>query len=221
MKYNNWKEANDYWRMVINKPFKIKGRSVMLLNYLATYSSRSNKSSYVTKTMRRFINYLNTISDEIHSYTIELNADMYTLLYEDSYTKDLVGINPYISITYGQIRTIDNFRDIYLHYNDAYYNGYKLRKPIVDSLLDAIDEISSIQDVFRQYKYNKTHERKHPFPIVSDNFLEHNGHSHTQYYDNYKKLYSDCLRRKIDIAKTFYRYHSSLDVNNIFNKRNT
>ena len=221
MKYNNWKEANDYWRMVINKPFKVKGRNVMLLNYLVTYSNRQNKSSYVTKTMHRFINYLNTISDEIRSYTIELNADMYALLYESSYAKDLVGINPYISITYEQIRTIDNFRDIYLRYNNAYYNRYKLRKPIVNSLLDAIDEISPIQDVLRQYKYNKTHKRKHPFPIVSDNFLEHNGHSHTQYYDNYKKLYSDCLRRKIDIAKTFYRYYSSLDVYNIFNKRNT
>lgn len=223
MKYNNWKEANDYWRMVINKPFKIKGRSVMLLNYLATYSNRQNKSNYVTKTMYRFINYLNTISDEIYSYTIELNADMYALLYEGSYTKDLVGINPYISITYEQIRTINNFIDIYHRYNNnnAYYNRYKLRKPIVNSLLDAIDEISPIQDVFRQYKYNKTHKRKHPFPIISDNFLEHNGHSHTQYYDNYKKLYSDCLRQKIDITKTFYKYYVSLDVYNIFNKRNT
>ena len=92
---------------------------------------------------------------------------------------------------------------------------------IVNNLLDAIDRISPIQDILRQHKYNKTHKRKHPFPIISDNFLEHNGHSHTQYYDNYKKLYSDCLKRKIDIAKTFYRYHSSLDVNNIFNKRNT
>ena len=221
MKYNNWKEANDYWRMVINKPFKVKGRNVMLLNYLATYSNRQNKSSYVTKTMHRFINYLNTISDEIYSYVSGLNADMYALLYKGSYTKDLVGINPYISITYGQIRTISNFRDIYYRYRNAYYNRSKLRKPIVNSLLDAIDEISPIQDVFRQYKYNKTHKRKHPFPIVSDNFLEHTEHSHTQYYDNYKKLYLDCLRRKIDIAKTFYRYHSSLDVNNIFNKRNT
>ena len=221
MKYNNWKEANDYWRMVINKPFKIKGRSVMLLNYLATYSDRQNKSSYVTKTMHRFINYLYTIGNEIHSYTIELNANMYALLYEDSYTKDLVGINPYISITYEQIRTLSNFRDIYYRYNDAYYNRYKLRKPIVNSLLDAIDEISPIQDVLRQYMYNKTHKRKHPFPIVSDNFLEHQGHSHTQYYDSYKKLYSNCLRRKIDITKTFYKYHSSLDVYNIFNKRNT
>lgn len=223
MKYNKWKEANDYWRMVISKPFKVKGRNVMLLNYLATYYSRQNRSSYVTKTMHRFINYLNTISDEIYSYTIELNVDMYALLYEDSCTKDLVGINPYISITYEQIRTINNFRDIYHRYNNnnAYYNRYKLRKSIVNNLLDAIDEISPIQDVLRQYRYNKTHKRKHPFPIVSDNFLEHNGHSHTQYYDNYKKLYLDCLRRKIDIAKTFYRYHSSLDVYNIFNKRNT
>lgn len=221
MKYNKWKEANDYWRMVISKPFKVKGRNVMLLNYLATYSDRQNKSSYVTKTMHRFINYLNIISDEIHSYTSELYANMYALLYESSYTKDLVGINPYISITYEQIRTISNFKDIYHRYKDAYYNRYKLRKPIVNSLLDAIDEISPIQDVLRQYMYNKTHKRKHPFPIVSDNFLEHNGHSHTQYYDNYKKLYSDCLRRKIDITKTFYKYYSSLDVYNIFNKRNT
>lgn len=219
MKYNNWKEANDYWRMVINKPFKVKGRNVMLLNYIATYSSRQNKSSYVTKTMRRFINYLNTISDEIHSYIIELNADMYALLYEGSYTKDLVGINPYISITYEQIRTINNF--VVIYYHNAHYNRHKLRKPIVNSLLDAIDEISPIQDVLRQYKYNKTHKRKHPFPIVSDNLLEYSGHSHTQYYDNYKKLYSDCLRRKIDITKTFYKYYASLDVNNIFNKRNT
>lgn len=218
MKYNKWKEANDYWRMVINKPFKIKGRNVMLLNYLATYYSRTNRSSYVTKTMRRFINYLNTISDEIHSYTLELNADIYALLYEDSYTKDLIGINPYISITYEQIRTISNFRDIY-HRLITYYDRYKLRKPIVSSLLDAIDEISPIQDVLRQYRYNKTHKRKHPFPIVSDNFLEHSGHPYTQYYDNYKKLYLDCLRRKIDIAKTFYKYYPSLDVHGIFNER--
>ena len=223
MKYNNWKEANDYWRMVINKPFKVKGRNVMLLNYLATYSNRQNKSSYVTKTMHRFINYLDAISDEIHSYALALNADMYALLYEDSYTRDLVGINPYISITYEQIRTINNFMDIYHRYSKDYYyyNRSKLRKPIVNSLLDAIDEISPIQDVLRQYMYNKAHKRKHPFPIVSDNFLEHNGHSHTQYYDDYKKFYSDCLRRKIDITKTFYKYHSSLDVYNIFNKRNT
>ena len=221
MKYNKWKEANDYWRMVISKPFKVKGRNVMLLNYLATYSNRQNKSNYVTKTMHRFINYLNTISVEIHSYISELNADRYDLLYEGNYTKDLVGINPYISITYEQIRTINDFINIHHRYSIAYFNRSKLIKPIVNSLLDAIDEISPIQDVFRQYKYNKTHKRKHPFPIISGNFLEHNGHSHTQYYDNYKKLYLDCLRRKIDIAKTFYRYHSSLDVNNIFNKRNT
>lgn len=218
MKYNKWKEANDYWRMVINKPFKVKGRNVMLLNYLATYSNRQNKSSYVTKTIHRFINYLYTIGNEIYSYTIELNANMYALLYEDSYTKDLVGINPYISITYEQIRTINNFIDIYHRYNNAYYNRSKLRKPIVNSLLDAIDEISPIQDVLRQYRYNKTHKRKHPFPIISGNFLEHTEHSHTQYYDNYKKLYSDCLRRKIDITKTFYKCNPALDPCHIFNK---
>ena len=221
MKYNKWKEANDYWRMVISKPFKVKGRNVMLLNYLATYSNRQNKSSYVTKTIHRFINYLNTISDEIYSYVSGLNADMYALLYVDSYKKDLIGINPYISITYGQIKAIGKFIDIYYHYSNAYYNRSKLRKPIVNSLLDAIDEISPIQDVLRQYRYNKTHKRKHPFPIISNNFLEYTEHSHTQYYDNYKKLYLDYLRRNIDIAKTFYKYHSSLDVYNIFNKRNT
>lgn len=221
MKYNKWKEANDYWRMVINKPFKIKGRNVMLLNYLATYSNRQNKSSYVTKTMHRFINYLYTIGNEIYFCAVNLDVSKYFLLYKDDYLRDLIGINPYISITREQIHAIDNFIDAFKHYNNAYYNRSKLRKPIVNNLLDAIDEISPIQDVLRQYMYNKTHKRKHPFPIVSDNFLEHNGHSHTQYYDNYKKLYSDCLRRKIDITKTFYKYHSSLDVYNIFNKRNT
>ena len=219
MRYNKWKEANDYWRMVINKPFKVKGRNVMLLNYLATYSSRQNKSSYVTKTMGRFISYLNDIGGEIYSCVVDLNSNMYELLYKDSYTKDLIGINPYISITYEQVCAINNFRDIYFHYK--YYNRSRIRKLIVNSLLDAIDEISPIQDVLRQYRYNKTHKRKHPFSIVSDNFLEHRGYSHTQYYDNYKKLYLDCLKQKIDIAKTFYRYHSSLDVYNIFNKRNT
>ena len=221
MKYNKWKEANDYWRMVINKPFKVKGRNVMLLNYLATYSNRQNKSSYVTKTMHRFINYLNTISDEIYSYVSGLNADMYALLYVDSYKKDLIGINPYISITYGQIKAIGKFMDALDFYNRVRYNRDKLRKSIVNNLLDAIDRISPIQDILRQHKYNKTHKRKHPFPIISDNFLEHNEYSHTQYYDNYKKLYLDCLRHKIDITKTFYKYHSSLDVYNIFNKRNT
>ena len=161
------------------------------------------------------------IEDEIYFCAVDLNVNKYFLLYEDGYLRDLIGINPYISITREQIYAIDNFIDTFKHYNHAYYNRYKLRKPIVNSLLDAIDEISPIQDVLRQYRYNKTHKRKHPFPIISGNFLEHNGHSHTQYYDNYKKLYSDCLRRRIDITKTFYKYHSSLDVYNIFNKRNT
>ena len=49
MKYNKWKEANDYWRMVINKPFKVKGRNVMLLNYIENYYSRQNRSNYVTR----------------------------------------------------------------------------------------------------------------------------------------------------------------------------
>ena len=221
MKYNKWKEANDYWRMVISKPFKVKGRNVMLLNYIENYYSRQNRSNYVTKTMHRFINYLNNISNEIYSCATALNLDAYNLLYVDSYKKDLIGINPYISITYGQTKAIGKFMDAFEFYNRVHYNRNKLRKSIVNNLLDAIDRISPIQDILRQHKYNKTHKRKHPFPIISDNFLEHNGHSHTQYYDNYKKLYSDCLRRKIDIAKTFYRYHSSLDVNNIFNKRNT
>ena len=221
MKYNKWKEANDYWRMVISKPFKVKGRNVMLLNYIENYYSRQNRSNYVTKTMHRFINYLNNISNEIYSCVTALNLDAYNLLYVDSYKKDLIGINPYISITYGQIKAIGKFMDAFEFYSRVRYNRDKLRKSIVNNLLDAIDRISPIQDILRQHKYNKTHKRKHPFPIISDNFLEHNGYSHTQYYDNYKKLYSDCLRRKIDIAKTFYRYHSSLDVNNIFNKRNT
>ena len=238
MKYNKWKEANDYWRMVISKPFKVKGRNVMLLNYIENYYSRQNRSNYVTKTMHRFINYLNNISNEIYSCVTALNLDAYNLLYVDSYKKDLIGINPYISITYGQINAIGKsnpyisitygqinaigkFMDAFEFYNRVRYNGDKLRKSIVNNLLDAIDRISPLQDILRQHKYNKTHKRKHPFPIISDNFLEHNGHLHTQYYDNYKKLCSDCLRRKIDITKTFYRYHSSLDVNNIFNKRNT
>ena len=221
MKYNKWKEANDYWRMVISKPFKVKGRNVMLLNYIENYYSRQNRSNYVTKTMHRFINYLNNISNEIYSCVTELNRDTYGLLYTNSYRKELIGINPYISITYGQIKAIGKFMDAFEFYNRVRYNRDKLRKSIVNNLLDAIDRISPIQDILRQHKYNKTHKRKHPFPIISDNFLEHNGHSHTQYYDNYKKLYSDCLRQKIDIAKTFYRYHSSLDVYNIFNKRNT
>ena len=221
MKYNKWKEANDYWRMVISKPFKVKGRNVMLLNYIENYYSRQNRSNYVTKTMHRFINYLNNISNEIYYCVIALNLDAYNLLYVDSYKKDLIGINPYISITYGQINAIGKFMDAFGLYNRVHYNRDKLRKSIVNNLLDAIDRISPIQDILRQHKYNKTHKRKHPFPIISDNFLEHNGHSHTQYYDNYKKLYSDCLRRKIDITKTFYKYHSSLDVYNIFNKRNT
>lgn len=211
MKYNKWKEANDYWRMVINKPFKIKGRNVMLLNYLTNYYTRPNKSSYVTKIMKRFISYLNDISGEIYSCVLDLNSNMYTLLYNDIYTKDLIGINPYISITYEQVCAINNFRDIYFH-----YNRHRIRKSIVSSLLDAIDEISPIQDVLRQHKYNIKHKRKHPYPIINDNFLEYKGNSHTQYYDNYKKLYSDCLRRKIDITKTFYKYHPSLDVCNIY-----
>ena len=221
MKYNKWKEANDYWRMVISKPFKVKGRNVMLLNYIENYYSRQNKSNYVTKVMNRFINYLNTICGEIYSCVTALNLDTYNLLYVDSYKKDLIGINPYISITYGQIKAIGKFMDAFGCYDRACCNRNKLRKSLVNNLLDAIDEISPIQDVLRQYRYNKTHKRKHPFPIISDNFLEHNGYSHTQYYDNYKKLYSDCLRQKIDITKTFYKYYASLDVYNIFNKRNT
>lgn len=220
MKYNKWKEANDYWRMVINKPFKIKGRNVLLLNYLATYYSRKNKSSYVTKIMYRFIDYLDAISNEINSYIIELNRDIFSLLYKDIYTKDLIGINPYISITYTQTEAINNFKNAYMHYKHTYYNKYKFRKPAVNSLLDAIDEISPIQDVLRQHRYNKTHKRKHPYPIVNDNLFD-NCYQHTQYYDNYKQFYLDCLKRKIDITKTFYKYHSSLDAYNIFNKRNT
>ena len=221
MKYNKWKEANDYWRMVINKPFKVKGRNVMLLNYIATYYNRSNKSSYVTKTMHRFINYLNNISKEIYYHVAELNTNKYFLLYRDVYRKDLIGINPYISITYEQMKAIDNFIDTFRHYEHAYCNNYRLRKQIVNSLLDAIDKISPIQDVLRQYRYNRTHKRKHPYLIVSNNLLEHDGYPYTQYYDNYKQFYSDYLRRKIGITKTFYKYHSSLDVYNIFNKRNT
>ena len=80
MRYNKWKEANDYWRMVINKPFKVKGRNVMLLNYLANYYIRPNKSSYVTKTMHRFTNYLNKICEEISSCIAKLNEDKYFLL---------------------------------------------------------------------------------------------------------------------------------------------
>ena len=221
MKYNNWKEANDYWRMVINKPFKVKGRNVMLLNYLANYYIRSNKSSYVTKTMHRFTNYLDKICGEIFGCVARLNVNKYFLLCRDDYVKDLIGINPYISITCEQIYAIDNFINAYKCYSHAYRNRYRLRKPIINNLLDAIDEISSIQDVLRQHKYNKTHKRKHPYPIVDGNFFERDSSLHTQYYDNYKQRYLDCLRQNIDITKTFYKYYSSLDTYNIFNKRNT
>lgn len=218
MKYNKWKEANDYWRMVINKPFKVKGRNIMLLNYLATYHSRPNKSSYVTKTMYRFMNYLTAISDEIYSCTIKLNKDIY-LLYENSYRENLIGINPYISITYEQTKAINNFISAFNCFNRAYCNGIKLRKPIINSLLDAIDEISTIQDVLRQHMYNITHKRKHPYPLVNDNFFEHMGYSTTQYYDSYKQFYLNCLRQNIDVTKTFYKYNPSLDVYHIFNKQ--
>lgn len=204
MKYNKWKEANDYWRMVINKPFKVKGRNVMLLNYIATYYSRQNRSSYVTKTMRRFINYLNNIGKEIYYHVAELNRDIYGLLYTNSYRKELIGINPYISITHEQITIISNFVNAYRHYYGAYYNRSKLRKPTINSLLDAIDEISSIQDILRQYRYNKTHKRKHPYPLINNNYFEHDGCPHTPYYDSYKQFYLDCLKHKIDITKTFY-----------------
>lgn len=219
MKYNKWKEANDYWRMVISKPFKVKGRNVMLLNYIENYYSRQNKSNYVTKTMHRFINYLNDISNEIYSCVTVLNSDMYTLLYVDSYKKDLIGINPYISITYGQIKAIGKFMDAFEFYNRACYNRNKLRKSIVNNLLDAIDRISPIQDVLRQHMYNRTHKRKHPYSIINDSYIGHSKYLHTQYYDNYKKLYLDCLRHKIDITKTFYKYNSTLDTHHIFNKR--
>lgn len=219
MKYNKWKEANDYWRMVINKPFKIKGRNVMLLNYIATYSSRQNKSSYVTKTMYRFIDYLNNIGREIYSYATELNSSMYNLLYEGKYIKDLIGINPYISITCAQIKAVTNFVDAYIHYDNTYYNRSKLRKPIVNSLLDAIDEISPIQDVLRQHRYNRTHKRKHPYSIVNDNFFEHYNNYRTSYYDNYKQYYLECLKRKIDITKTLYKCNRALDTHRVFYKR--
>lgn len=216
MKYNNWKEANDYWRMVINKPFKVKGRNVMLLNYLANYYIRPNKSSYVTKTMHRFINYLNTIGEEIYSYTTEFNKYIYGLLYTNSYRKELIGINPYISITREQVHAIGNFRRAFLNYNTAYHNKYELRKPLINSLLDAIDAISPIQDVLRQHKYNITHKRKHPYPIIDGSVFEQLSQQHTQYYDDYKKFYLDCLRRNIDVTKTFYKYNPSLDVCHIF-----
>lgn len=219
MKYNKWKEANDYWRMVINKPFKVKGRNVMLLNYIENYYSRQNRSNYVTKTMHRFINYLNNISNEINSCVTALNLDMYTLLCVDSYRKDLIGINPYISITYEQIKAIGKFMDAFEFYNHARYNRDKLRKSIVNNLLDAIDRISPIQDILRQHKYNKTHKRKHPYSIINDSYIEHNEYLYTQCYDNYKKLYLDCLRHKIDMTKTFYKYYSPLDVHGIFNER--
>lgn len=217
MKYNKWKEANDYWRMVINKPFKIKGRNVMLINYLANYYTRLNKSNYVTKTMCRFIKYLNTISEEIYYCAAGLNSDKYYLLFKDDYIKDLIGINPYISITCEQINAIDNFIDAFSCYEHAFYNRNKLRKSIINNLLDAIDEISPIQDVLRQHRYNRTHKRKHPYPLINGNPFD-NSYLHTQYYDNYKRFYSDCLRRKIDITKTFYKYNSSLDVYQIFSK---
>lgn len=204
MKYNKWKEANNYWRMVINKPFKVKGRNIMLLNYLATYYSRPNKSSYVTKTMHRFISYLNTIGEEIYSYTTEFYKDTYGLLYTNSYRKELIGINPYISITREQITIIGNFENAYRHYYNAYYNRSRLRKPTINSLLDAIDEISTIQDIFRQYRYNKTHKRKHPYPLINNNYFEHDDYPHTPYYDSYKQFYLDCLEHKIDVTKTFY-----------------
>ena len=213
MKYNKWKEANDYWRMVINEPFKVKGRNVMLLNYIANYYTRPNKSNYVTKVMNRFINYLNTICGEIYSCVQELDGDMYGLLYKDIYREGLIGINPYISITNEQVCAISRFREVFLNYKTACY----LRKPLVNGLLDAIDAISPIQDVLRQHKYNIAHKRKHPYPIISGNVLEQLGHSNTQYYDDYKKFYLDCLRRNIDVTKTFYKYNTSLDVRHIFN----
>lgn len=220
MRYNKWKEANDYWRMVINKPFKIRGRNVMLLNYIENYSRRQNKSSYVTKVMYRFISYLNTIGNEIYSCIAVLNADKHSLLYEGSYIKELIGINPYISIPYEQVRAINNFRDAYSSYYNAYYsfNRSRIKKSIVNSLLNAIDEISPIQDVLRQYIYNKRHKRKHPYLVVSDNFIENNSQSLTHYYDDYKKFYLNCLKQDIDITKTFYKYRLSLDPRHIFTK---
>lgn len=217
MKYNKWKEANDYWRMVINKPFKIKGRNVMLLNYIANYYTRPNKSNYVTKVMNRFINYLNTICGEIHSCLSEFNRNKYSLYYKDIYREGLIGINPYISITIEQVHAISNFRRAFLNYKNACYNKYELRKPLVNGLLDAIDAISPIQDVLRQHKYNITHKRKHPYPIIDGNVLEQLSQLHTQYYDDYKKFYLDCLRRNIDVTKTFYKYNPLLDVCHIFN----
>lgn len=218
MRYNKWKEANDYWRMVINKPFKVRGRNVMLLNYLANYDIRQNKSSYVTKIMHRFTNYLNKICEEIFSCIARLDEDKYFLLCRNDYVKDLICINPYISITREQIHAIDNFIDTYRCYTRAFYNRHRLRKSIISNLLDAIDEISSIQDVLRQHKYNKTHKRKHPYPIVDGNFFERDSSLHTQYYDNYKQRYLDCLRQNIDITKTFYKCNPALDPCHIFNK---
>lgn len=219
MKYNKWKEANDYWRLVIDKPFKIKGRNIMLLSYIENYHTRSNKSNYVTETMHRFIKYLNSIGKEIYSYILELYRYKYSLVYEDNYKKDLIGINPFISITNKQLNAIRNFVDSFNHYKQVYCNGNKLRKPIINSLLDAIDGISPIQDILRQHRYNITHKRKHPYPLINGNYIEYRGYSDTQYYNSYNQLYLYCLRQKIDITKTFYKYNSLMDVSNIFNKK--
>lgn len=219
MKYNNWKEANDYWRIVINKPFKIRGRNVMLLNYIENYHMRLNKSNYVTKVMRRFINYLNKISEEIYSSITELNEDRYYLVYKDTYKEDLIGINPYISITREQVKAISNFIDASKHYRHTYCNGNILRKSIINDLLDAIDRISPMQDIIRQHKYNITHRKKHPYPLISGNYIEHGGYATTQDYDNYKQFSLDCSRKNIDITKTFYKYNPLMDTLHIFNKK--
>lgn len=219
MKYNKWKEANDYWRMVINKPFNVKGRDTMLLNYIENYHTRLNKSNYVTKTMHRFIKYLNSIGKEIYYYVAELNGDKYYLIYRDTYKKYLIGINPFISITREQIKAINNFTSAFARYNHVYHNRYKLRKSIINDLLDAIDGVSSIYDVLRQHRYNKTHKRKHPYPLISDNYIVCLGYAHTEYYDNYKQFSLNCLKQKTDITKTFYKYNPLNDIHNIFNKR--
>lgn len=218
MKYNNWKEANDYWRMVINKPFKIKGRNVMLLNYIENYYVRPNKSNYVTKIMHRFINYLDKISTEIYSCVRDLNEDRYILVYKDVYKEDLIGLNPYISITREQVIAISNFVDSYKRYNYICSNQSGLRKSVVNDLLDGIDKISSIQGVIRQHKYNITHKRKHPYSLINDNYIEYHGLSNAQYYNDYKQFSLNCLKQNIDITKTFYKFNSLKDTHHVFNK---
>lgn len=177
MRYNSWKDENDYWKGIFNEKFYINGKETDFNNYVCCFNKRKSHDPKMSDLRNSFLRYCVKSMDKIgrvFSNFIYLSSDY---LYKGLFlTKERLPYNPFISLTGEDINHIHAFNNARIKVNQICLrlkHGTCTTTNIFPDFLDAIDNITNLHDIIRIWVYNgdKKHKKPKKYEWRNDNYL--------------------------------------------------